>query len=106
MLMKKLLLYIGVAILAVGVGAATAGHYANYQNKQAKPVPTISVAQANKEVADAQKAVTEASGVIKSLTAQYNAQVAECQKGKVAYDKLTPFVKTQTPAPTCAAPIQ
>lgn len=99
--MKKLLLSALATLLVVGAGFAVAGHYADYQNKQAKPEPTISVAQADKKVANVKAAATTDH---QALVAQYNAQVTECQKGKVAYDKLTPAIKAQTPAPTCGTP--
>lgn len=104
--MKKLLLLIVavVAALAVCYGGAVAidNHYkSELKQKQAQAVPTISVKQSN---ANVEAVKVSAVGEYKALVVQYNGQVAECQKGLVAYAKLTPALKAQTPVPTCGTP--
>lgn len=100
--MKKLLLLVVTLIVVSGVGLAVASHYQNTKNKTVvTQEPTVSVSVANKRVEDA-----KAAGVaeVQTWVGRYNLAVTECQKGKVAYDKLTAFIKGQTPQAVCPEP--
>ena len=100
--MKKLLLSV-LAIVLIAGGLAVAGnHYKQYQKtKNAQAVPMITVKQSDQKANDIK---TAAAGEYKSLVVQYNAAVAECQKGVVAYGKLTVIQQHQTAPPVCPAP--
>lgn len=100
--MKKLVFTI-IAIIFVAVGVAlSVQHYKQYQNKkQAQAVPVISVKQADARVKQAQ---TSGASEYHSLVVRYNKAVAQCKKGVVAYDQLTPYTKTKTAPPVCPKP--
>ena len=100
--MKKLLFTV-LAIVVITAGLVVAGdHYKQYQNqKQAQAVPMITVKQADQNATDIK---TAAAGEYNSLVVQYNAAVAECQKGVVAYGRLTTVQQHQTAPPVCPAP--
>ncbi len=96
--MKKLLLIAVVALLSVASGVAVAKHYDNYQNKKeaeaqaSEDATTARIASVEQQARDAQKALGDE---IIRLN-------AECRKGEAAYEKLTPLVQEETPAPVCA----
>lgn len=105
--MKKLLLIAApiTAIVIVGGGAAVASHYNKYQTKKEAPVATISLVESDKKVAEAK---TASISEYQALVVKYNAQVAECVKGKAAYDVTTAFTRTtaKLQAPKCQEAIQ
>mgnify|MGYP000582513538 CR=1 FL=1 len=103
--MKKLLLIVLTAAIFVGisyVGAvAIDNHYQTYKNKQAPAEPVISQKVSDAKVAAAKSA---ADADHRAQVEEFNGQVAECQKGKVAYDMLTTYQKGKVVAPVCATP--
>jgi uncharacterized protein HemX len=102
--MKKLLLLVVILVVVAGLGLAVVSHYQTQKHQeQAKAVPTISVAESNRAVGAVTKAADEK---YTSLVTKFNAQVTECQKGKVAYDKLATLTKVLPATPVCATPIQ
>lgn len=104
--MKKLLLVLIVALLAVvaitNVVVAVNDHYGQKQKNQPAPVVVIPKAESDKRIEDIS---TAAATNYKALVDQFNLQTAECEKGRVAYEKLSAYTKTQVQAPTCAAPV-
>lgn len=103
--MKKLLLSVLTlaVLLVLGYVTVTAAgnHYQTYKNKQAPAEPVIS-----QKASDAMVASVKSAAVADHRTQveQFNGQVAECQKGKVAYDMLTAYQKAKIAAPVCATP--
>jgi len=95
--MKKLLLIVVAIAVVVGGAFAATYHYKNYQNKKALETKAAAVEAAKAKEAELQPFMDRVS----ELKGQYNSQVAECEKGRVAYDKLSQAVKNQTPAPVC-----
>ena len=93
-MIKKTLFVVGVAIVVAAVAVLSVGSYKNYQNKH-KPVPTVTVAQKNAEVASAEDAVKQSAG------AEYQALHVECEKGLAAYNALPVASKAKTPQPQC-----
>jgi flagellar basal body-associated protein FliL len=105
--MKKLITVVVVLLLAgalAGFAISMAeDHYVKNKQSQPAPVATITVAESHKEVVAAQLADQKK---YQALVDSYNLQTTECAKGKVAYDKLTPTIKSSTPAPVCSQPIE
>lgn len=105
--MKKLVLLVVALAAFIGIcyGAAVAidNHYKTSQKQKEALVPTITVKQSDAKV---EAVKTAAAGEYQSLVVKYNGQVTECQKGLVAYGKLTTIIKNQTPSPVCGALIQ
>lgn len=104
-LMKKLLLStVGlialVVVVSAGVSVASNRYHDHQKQKQAQAVVYVPKSYADQQVTNVK---TAAAGEYQSLVVQYNGQVAECQKGLVAYGKLTPAQKAQTAAPSCGA---
>lgn len=97
-LMKKLLL-IALAIVVIAAGSVVAGnHYKQYQNKkQASAIKMVPASQF-----EALKGTTTSE--LQTLQKDNARLTAECQKGVVAYGKLTNVLKTQTAPPVCTAP--
>lgn len=92
--MKKLIFAVlSVAVLG-GAVILSARHYDQYQLKNQKQEARVAA-----EVASVEKRQANQLAV-----ANNRAQVlqAECKKGLVAYEKLTPFVRAQTPKPVCS----
>lgn len=97
--MKKILLTVLSAVVLLGVSVLSVDHYQKYQNKQTQ----------NEQAAAAQK-VDELTALknadnkqYSELVGQFNALRVECEKGKAAYDTLTPVQKAKTAAPVCGA---
>jgi hypothetical protein len=61
----------------------------------------VAAAEVAKVEQQRQKQISGLTAENAELKGQYNSQVAECEKGKIAYDKLTVVIKNQTPAPVC-----
>jgi predicted negative regulator of RcsB-dependent stress response len=99
--MKKLALTAVLFAIVVVLGVLAINHYKNYQNqKQAQATPMISVKESDQRVEDAKAAAI----VGYTSNASFNQAVAECQKGSIAYGRLTTAIKNQTAAPVCPAP--
>jgi hypothetical protein len=103
--MKKLLLSVAAIAALLGVcyvgAVAIDNHYQNYQNKQAPAEPVITQREADKNVAAVKSAAVADK---RAQVEKFNGQVAECQKGKAAYDLLTAYQKARVAAPVCATP--
>lgn len=101
--MKKLLLVLIVALLAVvaitNVVVAVNGHYDRKIKNQPTPTVVIPKAESDKRIEEISNA---AARNYKALVDQFNLQTTECEKGRVAYEKLSAYTKTQVQAPTCA----
>lgn len=103
--MKKLLLLIVAVVVVIGVGTvaviAVDSQYGKYQNKKESPVATITQSESEKKMEEVKIA---AAAENQSLADEISRLATECQKGEGAYEKLTPFNKTNTEAPVCVAP--
>lgn len=103
--MKKLLLSVLTLAVLLVLGYATVvaagNHYRTYKNKQVPAEPVISQKESDARVAAAESAAVAG---LQTQVEKFNVQVAECQKGKVAYDMLTAYQKAKVAAPVCAAP--
>jgi hypothetical protein len=105
--MKKLLLASLLVVgLTVGTSAAIGDHYNDYQNKKQQETQAAQKAQAEEARTLQAAARLEAVTAFNNLKAQYEELRVECVKGLDAYNKLTPYTKTQTAAPTCPALLQ
>ena len=101
--MKKLFAFVVIVLLVVvaiaNVVTAVNDHYDRQNKNNNTQIETIPKSESDKKIEE----VTSAAATdYKALVDRFNLQTTECEKGKVAYDKLTPLAKTQTPAPTCA----
>lgn len=100
--MKKLLLT-GLAVASITVGGyLAASHYQDYQNKKGEPAKVYNQSEVDFKVNSVKSA---AAAEYQALVVKYNGQVAECQKGQVAYDSLTAFGKSKVADPQCAPPV-
>lgn len=101
--MKKLLLYVlAFVVAAAAVYFAATVIDDRYQQKiktQPAPVKTITQTESDKKIAEVKAA---AAAENRALVDSFNQQTAECQKGKVAYDKLSPALRNQTSPPLCS----
>lgn len=94
--MKTILLVAGTALVVVGGGALAADHYDQYQNKK-----QAVVLSQQKQIAELRSDLNKARLVQAGLIGDYNKVLDSCQKGRVAYDKLSAVVKLSVPAPVC-----
>lgn len=95
--MKKLLLTVLAIVTITVVGYAAAQHYQEYQNKQHNEQQAVASAQA----AEIAQVKASAAAETQEWQSNYNAQVIECEKGRVAYDQLSAFSKSKVEAPQC-----
>lgn len=97
--MKKYLLAALVLVLVTGLTVASTIHYREYQSERQA---VVTVDPEKDRLKDQVQSLTTES--TKTLT-ENERLLAECEKGRVAYEKLTAFQKTQTQVPNCA-PVQ
>ena len=98
--MKKIILTLTAVLISCAVlgilSVAVVDHY-NKTNIKSAPA-TISLTESDKRV----KAAQDSSNVrYAALYQNYQLVIGECNKGTVAYEKLSPTQKSQTPAPNC-----
>lgn len=98
--MKKAMLLAVVIAIVITTGGISVYRYNQYQNKQTQ------LRQAEQSAEDAR--LKEASAITATrdkTVASYNSLRIECEKGKAAYDALTPVQKTATKvqSPFCGA---
>ena len=98
--MKKYLLSVAVILALVILTMASIDHYQDYQKK-----PVIVVAQVDTEKQQLREQVEALDKQSTETLTENTRLLAECEKGKVAYEKLTPFAKTQAQVPNCS-PVQ
>jgi len=96
--MKKVIVTLIFVIALSAFAAATVDHYKDYRDQQTASNKTTQ--DANSKLS---AEVNNLNIVIAETKLKHNQQVVECQKGKVAYDKLSAPLKTQTQVPTCGS---